>query len=38
MPAEEDVWYGFRPCTPDGLPYIGYSKRVSNVLIAGGTQ
>jgi D-amino-acid dehydrogenase len=36
MPAEENVWYGFRPCTPDGLPYIGYSKRVSNVLIAGG--
>jgi D-amino-acid dehydrogenase len=36
MPAEKDVWYGFRPCTPDGLPYIGYSKKISNLLIAGG--
>ena len=36
MPAEKDVWYGFRPCTPDGLPYIGFSKKVSNLLIAGG--
>lgn len=36
MPVEKDVWYGFRPCTPDGLPYIGYSKKVSNLLIAGG--
>lgn len=36
MPAEKDIWYGFRPCTPDGLPYIGFSKKVSNLLIAGG--
>ncbi len=36
MPVEKEVWYGFRPCTPDGLPYIGYAKKVSNLLIAGG--
>lgn len=36
MPSKQDIWYGFRPCTPDGLPYIGYSKKVSNLLIAGG--
>jgi D-amino-acid dehydrogenase len=36
MPAKEKVWYGFRPCSPDGLPYIGYSKRYNNLLIAGG--
>ncbi|MEO6453772.1 MAG: FAD-dependent oxidoreductase [Ginsengibacter sp.] len=36
MPAKKDIWYGFRPCTPDGLPYIGYSKKVSNLIIAGG--
>ncbi|HEX8357794.1 MAG TPA: FAD-dependent oxidoreductase [Segetibacter sp.] len=36
MPEAKDIWYGFRPCTPDGLPYIGYSKKVPNLLIAGG--
>ena len=36
MPKPEDVWYGFRPCSPDGLPYIGYSNKVSNLIIAGG--
>lgn len=36
MPAQKDIWYGFRPCTPDGLPYIGFSKKVDNLLIAGG--
>ncbi len=36
MPAQKDIWYGLRPCTPDGLSYIGYSKIVTNLLIAGG--
>lgn len=36
MPAEKDVWHGFRPCSPDGIPYIGASRKVSNLLIAGG--
>ncbi len=36
VPAEKDIWYGFRPCTPDGLPYIGFSKKISNLVIAGG--
>lgn len=36
MPKPADVWYGFRPCSPDGLPYIGFSKKVGNLLIAGG--
>ncbi|MDO9375713.1 MAG: FAD-dependent oxidoreductase [Ferruginibacter sp.] len=36
MPAEKDIWFGFRPCTPDGLPYIGISKKVNNLVIAGG--
>lgn len=36
MPKEKEVWYGFRPCTPDGLPYIGYANKVDNLLIAGG--
>ena len=36
IPGKKDTWYGFRPCTPDGLPYLGYSKKVSNLIIAGG--
>jgi D-amino-acid dehydrogenase len=36
MPAAEDVWFGFRPCSPDGLPYIGYGSRIKNMLYAGG--
>lgn len=36
MPEEKDVWYGFRPCSPDGLPYIGRSSKINNLLIAGG--
>ena len=36
MPAKEKVWYGFRPCSPDGLPYIGFANHFSNLLIAGG--
>lgn len=30
------VWHGFRPCTPDGLPYIGRSKTFENLTIATG--
>jgi D-amino-acid dehydrogenase len=36
MPEEKDIWYGFRPVTPDGLPYLGYADKVENLLIAGG--
>jgi D-amino-acid dehydrogenase len=36
MPDTKDIWYGFRPCPPDGLPYIGFSKKVKNMMIAGG--
>jgi D-amino-acid dehydrogenase len=32
----EDVWYGYRPCTPDGMPYIDQSKKLPNVYIAAG--
>lgn len=30
------VWYGYRPCSPDGLPYIGRWKEGSPVVIATG--
>lgn len=36
MPAQEKVWYGFRPCSPDGLPYIGFGVKYDNLLYAGG--
>jgi D-amino-acid dehydrogenase len=36
MPEKKDVWFGFRPVSPDGLPYIGYSAKIQNLIIAGG--
>jgi D-amino-acid dehydrogenase len=36
MPQEKDVWYGYRPCSPDGLPYIGKTEGVSNCIVATG--
>ncbi|MEJ5994954.1 FAD-dependent oxidoreductase [Pedobacter sp. Du54] len=36
VPQLKDIWYGFRPCSPDGLPYIGYSNKISNLIVAGG--
>ena len=36
LPKQEEVWHGFRPCSPDGLPYIGRSKKINNLLIGGG--
>lgn len=29
-------WQGLRPCSPDGLPYIGRTKRYDNLTIAAG--
>ncbi len=36
MPGKENVWHGLRPCSPDGLPYIGRTKRRKNLVIAAG--
>lgn len=35
-PAPADTWHGFRPCSPDGLPYLGAAKTTDNLIIAGG--
>jgi D-amino-acid dehydrogenase len=35
-PLEENIWYGYRPCSADGLPYIGKIKKYNNVVIATG--
>jgi D-amino-acid dehydrogenase len=36
VPARDKIWYGFRPCSPDGLPYLGYSRKLKNLIVAGG--
>ncbi len=36
VPAEKDIWFGFRPSSADGLPYIGRSNKFSNLVIATG--
>lgn len=33
---EAPVWCGLRPCSPDGLPYVGRSARYANVSTATG--
>lgn len=30
------VWCGLRPCPPDGLPYVGRTRRLANVTVAAG--
>ena len=31
-----EIWRGLRPCSPDGLPYIGRPRRYDNVIFATG--
>ena len=33
---KQDIWYGYRPCTPDGLPYLGRTAKYENLAIAAG--
>ncbi len=34
--TEKDVWHGFRPCSPDGLPYLGRTLKYRNLTAAAG--
>jgi D-amino-acid dehydrogenase len=36
LPEVKDIWFGFRPCSPDGLPYLGSFKNLENLTIATG--
>jgi len=36
VPGITEVWNGLRPCSPDGLPYIGRSTRFNNLIVATG--
>ncbi|SIS65113.1 NAD(P)/FAD-dependent oxidoreductase [Belliella pelovolcani] len=36
FPEPEEIWKGLRPCSPDGLPYIGKAPGMENVLVGSG--
>lgn len=36
MPKVEDTWFGFRPCTPSGMPIITRDKKIVNLTFATG--
>lgn len=36
VPEIKDVWFGFRPCTPSGLPVIEKSAKLKNLIVATG--
>ncbi|HTD98842.1 MAG TPA: FAD-dependent oxidoreductase [Mucilaginibacter sp.] len=36
VPQQKDIWFGFRPVSPDGMPYIGLSGKYKNLAIATG--
>lgn len=36
FPEENKIWKGLRPCSPDGLPYIGFAPGYGNVLVGSG--
>lgn len=36
FPSEENIWKGLRPCSPDGIPYIGPAPGYENVWVGTG--
>jgi D-amino-acid dehydrogenase len=36
IPEEKDIWYGFRPCTPSGMPIISRDLKIKNLTITTG--
>lgn len=34
----DNLWRGLRPCTPDGVPIIGFSKKLNNLFYCTGHQ
>jgi len=36
MPKEQDTWFGFRPCTPSGIPIIARDKKLKNLTLVTG--
>ncbi|GHM98734.1 amino acid dehydrogenase [Cytophagales bacterium WSM2-2] len=35
-PQQEKIWHGLRPCSPDGMPYIGKTRKLENLILATG--
>lgn len=31
-----EIWRGLRPCTPDGLPFVGRPRALDNLIVATG--
>jgi D-amino-acid dehydrogenase len=31
-----EIWRGLRPCSPDGLPFIGRPRNLANLVVAAG--
>ena len=36
LPETDMIWSGLRPCSMDGLPFIGRSKKYNNLIVASG--
>lgn len=36
FPSSDKIWWGWRPLSPDGLPYIGRHSKFDNLIMAGG--
>ncbi|MGH2562916.1 MAG: NAD(P)/FAD-dependent oxidoreductase [Ginsengibacter sp.] len=36
FPEKDKIWFGFRPCSADGLPYIGKVNKYKNIVVASG--
>lgn len=36
LPPKDKIWYGYRPTSADGLPYIGRIEKYKNVVVATG--
>ncbi len=37
-PKVRELWRGLRPCTPDGVPMVGFSKKWKNLFFSAGHQ
>jgi D-amino-acid dehydrogenase len=35
-PRLVEIWRGLRPCTPDGMPFVGRPRALDNVIVATG--
>jgi len=35
-PKPDEIWFGYRPCSADGLPYIGRHHTYENLIVATG--